>query len=120
MVIQALHQQLLDINAIVFDNKHLPQYEEHILTVLDTLKDQKQEKVRADGFKLLRQYLELFYTQILKPCKDFKDAEAILKDTKFMTKITNEVLKNMSDYHDSVREEALGLLVSMTERFLPP
>ena len=37
-----------------------------------------------------------------------------------MTAITDQIINNLSDYHDSVREEASELLVSMTERFLPP
>lgn len=121
LVVQGLHQELLAAKAVVFDAKHLSQYQDHFLTILDTFKDQKTEKIRASGMKLLRPYLELFYAQVLQPLKDdYKAQEVILKETTFMTKITDEILKNLSDYHDSVRDEALGLLVSMMERFLPP
>ena len=37
-----------------------------------------------------------------------------------MTKVTDVVLANLGDYHDTVREEAQLLLVTMTQRFLPP
>ena len=37
-----------------------------------------------------------------------------------MVDVTNELLNDLSDYHDSVREECQLLLVCMTSRFLPP
>lgn len=36
-----------------------------------------------------------------------------------MTPITDFIAKNISDFHDSIREESANLLISMTERFLP-
>jgi hypothetical protein len=62
----------------------------------------------------------MYYDQILRPLNDHKLQEAILAGTTFMTAITDTILKNLGDYHDTVREEAQLLLVSMTERFLPP
>jgi hypothetical protein len=37
-----------------------------------------------------------------------------------MCEITSQILIDLEDYHDSVREEAQLLLVCMTQRFLPP
>lgn len=37
-----------------------------------------------------------------------------------MCEITSQILVDIEDYHDSVREEAQLLLVCMTQRFLPP
>jgi hypothetical protein len=37
-----------------------------------------------------------------------------------MSDITSQILEDLGDYHDSVREEAQLLLVCMTQRFLPP
>jgi hypothetical protein len=37
-----------------------------------------------------------------------------------MCDLTSQILVDLEDYHDSVREEAQLLLVCMTQRFLPP
>ena len=37
-----------------------------------------------------------------------------------MARLNQVVLHNLNDYHDTVKEEAQLLLVSMTQRFLPP
>ena len=102
-----------------FDKKYMKDYEEHFLTLLDSFEKIKQESHRKNGFKLLRLYFEELYKQVLEP-EDIKTREMILMSSKFMPKITDVILLNLSDYHDTIREESQLLLVSMTERFLPP
>ena len=57
---------------------------------------------------------------MLEPVSDLKQREALLMQTKFLAKMTDVILLNLGDYFDTVREEAQLLLVSMTERYLPP
>lgn len=51
---------------------------------------------------------------------DLSERDRLLRKTKFMPFITDYLATNLSDFHDSIKEEAANLLVCMTERFLPP
>jgi len=90
------------------------------VSFLSTFKAIRQEVNRRDGLRILRLYMDEFYKQLLAPLSDLKEKEAILMGTTFMTQITAELLVHLSDYYDTVREEAQLLLVCMTQRFLPP
>jgi hypothetical protein len=61
-----------------------------------------------------------FYSQLIESQPTAKNKEEILLQGTFMCDITSQILADLDDYHDSVREEAQLLLLCMTERFLPP
>lgn len=61
-----------------------------------------------------------FYIQVLGPVKSWKDKENILVDTLFMQQITDAILVDLQDFHESVKEEAQLLLLCMMKCFLPP
>lgn len=90
------------------------------MSFLSTFKASRQEANRRDGLRILRLYMDEFYKQLLAPLADHQEKEAILRATPFMTQITEELLVHLSDYFDTVREEAQLLLVCMIQRFLPP
>ena len=96
------------------------EYEHHFNKLIDTFEQIKREEHRKDGFKICRLYLEEFYKQLIAPNTDYKDSEKILQDSKFMSRLTSVILLNLNDYHDTIKDEAQLLLVSMTQRFLPP
>lgn len=118
--IQKLHSELLACKGVKLSAEHMSKYEVHFLSLLDTFSEIKKQAHKTDGLKLFRIYLDLLYKQVFAPMKDYKEKEALLMNTKFMTKITDTILVSMGDYHDTVREESQLLLVSMTQRFLPP
>ena len=84
-----------------------------------TFKDIRNEQNKKDGLKIIRQYLDEFHKQVLAPMPDYKNKEQLLIDTVFLAEITDEVLEHLSDYYDTVREEAQLLLLSIAQRFLP-
>ena len=51
---------------------------------------------------------------------DIRVKEVLLNQTKFLSEITEQLLGDFADYHDSVREECQLLLVCVTSRYLPP
>ena len=61
-----------------------------------------------------------FYKQVFAPLLDIKFKEVLLNQTKFLAEITEQLLTDFGDYHDSVREECQLLLVCIVSRFLPP
>lgn len=38
----------------------------------------------------------------------------------FLKSVTDLIIENLGDYHDTVRDESQALLIFITERFLPP
>jgi hypothetical protein len=90
------------------------------VSFLSTFKASRQEENRRTGLRILRLYMDEFYKQLLAPLSDYQEREAILRGTTFMTEVTAELLVHLSDYFDTVREEAQLLLVCMIQRFLPP
>jgi hypothetical protein len=112
-VIQKLHLELIEAKGVMLSSDLLDKYEEHFILLLDTFNEIKTEAHRRDGFRIIRLYMEEIYKQLLAPLTDYRAKELILQKTKFMTKITDSILSHLSDYHDSVREEAQLLLLSM-------
>ena len=90
------------------------------MSFLSTFKAIRQEENRRAGLRILRLYMDEFYKQLLAPLSDYQEKEGILRGTTFMTQVTAELLVHLSDYFDTVREEAQLLLVCMIQRFLPP
>jgi len=85
-----------------------------------TFKTIRTEINKREGLRILRLYLEEFNTQVIEPLPDYQNKEMLLLDTVFLAEVTDELLLHMSDYYDTVREEAQLLLVSLASRFLPP
>jgi ribosome maturation protein Sdo1 len=110
-LIQKLHSELIECNGVKFSVDLMADYEEHFTSFLDTFKEIKQEKLRSNGFRILREYLTLFYKQVLSPITDFRVKERVLIQTKFFKHITEVVVSMLSDYHDTVREESQLLLI---------
>jgi hypothetical protein len=71
-----------------------------------TFKSIRNEKNKQDGIRILRLYLEEFNKQVLAPMPDFRNKELLLLETVFLAEITDEILIHLSDYYDTVREEA--------------
>jgi hypothetical protein len=88
--------------------------------LFETFQSLKPESHRRDGLRLFKKYFEIFYDQVLKPITDLNEREKVLRSTKFMVHLTEFISVSLTDFHDSVRDEAANLLISMTERFLPP
>jgi hypothetical protein len=114
-----MHQQLLDCHGIKFHRDYLDRYDHFFMNFLQTVR-LKVESHKRDGYRILKQYLTEFYKQLLAPLTDVKEKEAVLRCTVFMAEVTDAVLADLGDYHDSVREECQLLLVCMASRFLPP
>jgi len=112
-LIQKLHLELLECKGVQFSREYLNEYADQFVSFLSTFKASREEVNRRNGLKILRLYMDEFYKQLLAPLSDHKEKEAILKGTTFMTKVTAELLVHLSDYFDTVREEAQLLLVCM-------
>lgn len=97
----------------------LEQYEQHFIYLFETFQLLKPESHRRDGLRLFKQYFEIFYDEVLKVIADHQDRDKVLREIKFFIPITEFLNINISDFHDSVREESCNLLNSMTQRFLP-
>lgn len=118
-IIQSMHNQLLECKGIKLDTKYIANYETIFKNFLKTIKV-KKEMHKVNGYKILKQYMLQYYTQLLQPQTDYKDQEQILLQGTFMGEITSQLLVDLEDYYETVREEAQSLLVCMTQRFLPP
>ena len=119
-MVQRLHRQLLDCGGVQMDPAHVDEYEVHFIFLFETFQQLKPESHRRDGLQLFRRYLQIFYDSVLMAVTDLKERDRLLRRTKFMTHVTGYLAVSLSDFHDSIREEAANLLVCMTERFLPP
>ena len=64
----------------------------------------KEESHKRDGYQIIKQYATEFYKQIFAPLTDIRVKEVLLNQTKFLAEITEQLLADFSDYHDSVRE----------------
>lgn len=97
----------------------MSRYDDFFISFLQTVRI-KDETHKRDGYQIIKQYVTEFYKQIFAPLDDVKTKEAMLNSTKFLAEITEQLLSDFSDYHDSVREECQLLLVCITSRYLPP
>ena len=113
-LIQKLHSELLECKGVIFNIDHIAAYEDHFISFLDTFKNIKSEKHKQDGFRILREYLKLLYKQVFSPITDIKFKERLLMSTVFFREITEVLVNNLTDYHDSVKEEAQLLLICIT------
>jgi hypothetical protein len=73
-VIQSMHQQLLECKAIKLDTKHIASYETIFRNFLKTIKI-KKESHKVNGYKILKQYMLSYYSQLLQPQTDYKSQE---------------------------------------------
>lgn len=118
--IQKLYQNLILIDGVKLGPQYVEKYEVIFTNFMKTFKTIKNEKNKKDGLRILRLFLEAFNKQVIAPLPDFRNKEMLLLDTVFLSAITDEVLIHLSDYFDTVREEAQMLLVSISSRYLPP
>lgn len=110
-IIQKLHSELIECKGVKFDPSFLEDYDSHFKSFLLTFKSIKQENLRKNGFRILKDYLTMFYKQIFSPINDFKVKEKILQTTNFLKEVTEVVINNIQDWHETVREEAQLLLI---------
>lgn len=117
--IQSMHHQILDCKGIIFHSDYLDRYDDFFISFLQTVRI-KDENHKRDGYRIIKQYATEFYKQIFAPLTDIRIKEVLLNQTKFLSEVTEQLLSDFADYHDSVREECQLLLVCITSRYLPP
>lgn len=94
------------IEGLKLGPQYIEQYEVQLTRFMLTFKNIRNEKNKQNGLRILRLYLEQFHKQVLAPMPDYKNREVLLLDTVFLAEITDEVMVHLSDYYDTVREEA--------------
>lgn len=102
--IQSMHLQLLECKGIIFHRDYIDRYDAFFINFLQTVRI-KVESHKRDGYRILKLYMMEYYKQMLAPLTDIKEKEALLLQTVFMSELTSQLLEDLSDYHDSVREE---------------
>lgn len=99
---------------------HVPKYEAMLKSFLTSFANVKDEKLKRDGFRIIRYYMTCFYLEVIAPLEDLKQKEDILLNMSVMSHITDAISQDLDDFHESVKEEAQLLLICMVQRFLPP
>ena len=111
--IQTLHINLIDCKGLKFDSKYLNEYEQIYDSILKTFSKLKNEKLKQNGLRILKNHMIEFYKQALAPVTEIKEKEIILQSNKFMAKISSQILVDLGDYYETVREEAQQLMLVM-------
>ena len=80
------------------------------------------EQIRRESLKVIQQYFICLYEQIIRK-QQTPDSQMIVLTThfaEFMPKLTTLMLPMMSEYFDSVREEACIAAEYLICNFIPP
>ena len=76
-----MHKELLDCKGVVMSLEFRDRYEEHFIYLFETFQQLKPESHRRDGLILFRRYLEIYYDQVLKPIKELRERDIVLRNT---------------------------------------
>lgn len=76
------------------------------------------ESLKREALKTIRMYLGVLYEQVVSKIDKDDDKVTQFKRTKFLKFITDSILPLMSDFYDSVREEACHLLEYIVDNFI--
>ena len=85
---------------------HTSKYEGILKSLITTFANVKDEKLKSNGFRIIRYYLTCFYLEVIAPIEDLKQREDILLNTTVMADITDVISQDLDNYHESVKEEA--------------
>lgn len=69
--------------------------------------------------RILKRHLLEFDKQIVAKQPTTMAREALLRKCAFMKPVTDEILGELEEYFESVRDEAQSLLLCMSQRFFP-
>jgi len=57
--------QLQDCKGVKMSSHHIPKYEAMLKSLLTTFANVKDEKLKRDGFKIIRYYMTCFYLEVI-------------------------------------------------------
>ena len=96
----------MEAKVVQFDDKYVNDYSEIYDGIVNTFAKFKSEKHKTRGLSILRKHMVLFHQQTLAPLTSVADKEALLAKCSFMTSVTSELLVDLQEYFESVRDEA--------------
>ena len=70
---------------------HAPNYESMLKSLLTSFANVKDEKLKRDGFRIIRYYMTCFYLEVIAPLDDLKQREDILLNMTVMSHITDTI-----------------------------
>ena len=70
---------------------HAPKYESMLKSLLTSFANVKDEKLKRDGFRIIRYYMTCFYLEVIAPLDDLKQREDILLNMTVMSHITDTI-----------------------------
>ncbi|CDW81095.1 UNKNOWN [Stylonychia lemnae] len=117
VLIQKQHHDLLDLEGVKLNAEVLEKFDEFMLS-FEIFHKLKKDSIRVETLKIIRRYLDLFITQIVTQ-KGLNSKLKLFSKLKFISQLSEELIKYLTDYHDSVREQAQLLLTDIIREFLP-
>lgn len=84
----------------------MPEYEQVYSGIVQTWANIKEEKHKTRGMRILKRHLLEFDKQLVAKQPSVRAREILLQRCTFMRPMTDQVLLELGEYFESVRDEA--------------
>lgn len=97
----------------------MPEYENLYAGIVNTWANIQLEKHKTRGMRIIKRHLLEFDKQVVSKQPTVQARELLLQRCTFMRPMTDQILVELGEYFESVRDEAQSLLLCMSQRFFP-
>ena len=93
--IQRMHQELLECKGVQFEAKLMPKYQSMFSSFLGTFSALRCEKLKQNGFFILRMYMVEYHKQLVAPLATPEQQEAVILGAQFLAQVTDAILEGL-------------------------